>query len=173
MSRVIYRFGRSYSEFNPGGGGPPTWVLNGTGSGGGGGTVANPTAVFTPLLPAAACRVGMPLYLRAANVADLALAADPAPAGVPTCEVIGLAVSNANAGGTVEILCDGQLSLSDWTLIAGTALLKPGARYFLSPAVAGQITGDCPTTPGVTVVKLGVAISTTTLEVEIEQIVHL
>jgi len=47
-------------------------------------------------------------------------------------------------------------------------LLVPGNTYFLSPITAGQITNVAPTTTGQYVVRVGRAVTTTKLDVEIE-----
>ena len=84
-----------------------------------------------------------------------------------TSLVIGLATADALATETATYTSDGQVTRSDWTAIAGTASLTPGVIYFLDPTTAGKITATAPTTIGDFVVRLGRALTTTTLDVEI------
>ena len=56
------------------------------------------------------------------------------------------------------------LTLSDWTAVIGAASLTKGARYFLG-VTAGSLSTTAPTTPGQSVVSVGIALSTTQLEI--------
>jgi hypothetical protein len=56
------------------------------------------------------------------------------------------------------------LTLPDWTAAIGTALLTKGARYFLG-VTAGTLSLSAPATPGQSVVSVGIALSTTQLEI--------
>lgn len=102
---------------------------------------------------------GMALYVPSDGSVDLARA-DTFP------NVVGLASSDA-APGIGEYITEGQITRSNWSAVAGTATLSPGAYYYLSPSVAGQITSVAPTTPGQSVVVVGRALTQTTLDVEI------
>jgi hypothetical protein len=57
-----------------------------------------------------------------------------------------------------------MIALSDWTAVIGTPLLTKGARYFLGIA-PGTLSLIAPSTPGQSVVSVGVALSTTQLEI--------
>jgi hypothetical protein len=57
------------------------------------------------------------------------------------------------------------LTLPDWTAVIGTALLAKGARYFLGVA-PGTLSLVAPTTPGQSIVSVGIALSTTQLEID-------
>lgn len=56
------------------------------------------------------------------------------------------------------------ITLSDWTATVGKALLAKGARYFLG-VTPGTLMLGAPTTPGQAVVSVGIALSTTQLEI--------
>jgi len=96
--------------------------------------------------------------------------ADPAQAdAAATADAVGVAVA-AGGGITpapVYYRTYGLVELSDWTGAAGAATLTPGAVYYLSAATAGMITSTAPTGDGDIVVKIGIAITTTTLNIEI------
>ena len=64
---------------------------------------------------------------------------------------------------------EGQITKSDWTSVTGSATLTPGAVYFLSVSTAGGLTTAPPYELGETVVRVGRALSTTTLDIEISQ----
>jgi hypothetical protein len=104
-----------------------------------------------------------PVYNDAADSVALAQAN-----GADQKELIGLVWSvSALSGAPVDILMDGVLeaTTAEWDAIFGTTGgLTPKTRYFLSPTVAGQGTATCPTTDGQYVVELGIAISTTKLQ---------
>ncbi len=92
-----------------------------------------------------------------------------------TAKLIGLVVEPAGivAGlfGLVGI-DDGvlQLSTTQWDLVTGqTGGLTPGASYWLSAATAGKLTITAPAAPGQFDTFVGTAISTTKLDVAIEQ----
>lgn len=103
--------------------------------------------------------VGMALYVPSDGSVDLASASS-------NPNVVGLAKVDA-APGIGEYITEGQITRSNWSAVAGTATLSPGAYYYLSPSVAGQITSVAPTTPGQSVVVVGRALTQTTLDVEI------
>ena len=97
--------------------------------------------------------------------------------------------AQANASGTVQVLglvqdtsiaaaasgyiiTDGILTATtgQWDAVAGTTGgLTAGTVYYLDPSTAGMITATAPTTVGQYVVRLGVALSTTELEISIQQ----
>jgi hypothetical protein len=59
-----------------------------------------------------------------------------------------------------------MLTLSDWTSVVGVAALTPNQQYYLS-TIAGQLTVIAPTGIGQTCVRVGHAVSTTTMEIAI------
>lgn len=94
----------------------------------------------------------------------------------------------ANASGTVQLLglvkdasvaaaasgiiqTDGILvaTTAEWDAVTGgSGGLTAGSRYFLDPSTAGMLTTSAPTTAGQFVVSVGLAISTTDMDISIE-----
>lgn len=108
-------------------------------------------------------KIGYPIYLKANGHLDPA----QANAAGPT-QVAGLSLSDTTAGFACTYITEGTVERTDWTEVAGSALLVPGNTYFLSPTTAGQITNVAPSTLGQYVVRVGRAVTTTKLDVEIE-----
>lgn len=111
--------------------------------------------------------IGAVVYISAADTFQLARA----NAGA-TINAIGLvrdaAISPA-ANGFIQT--DGALiaTTAQWDVVTGeTGGLVAGARYFLSPTTAGNLTRTAPSTVGQYVMQIGRAISTTALEISIE-----
>jgi len=110
-----------------------------------------------------AVRFGSPVYLKATGHADLAQAN-----GQPQTQVVGLSINEVEPGFGCQYITEGKITREDWTEIAGTATLAPGATYFLDPSSPGRITETAPTNSGQYVVRIGRATSTLVLDVEIE-----
>jgi hypothetical protein len=108
-------------------------------------------------------KIGSPLYLTGASHVDLARAN-----AAGTVQVVGLALEVVAAGFSCNYISEGAIERSNWSEIAGTANLSAGVTYFLDPSLAGRITTTAPTTAGQYVVRVGRAVSTTTLDIEIE-----
>jgi len=108
--------------------------------------------------------VGQPVYVSAADTVNLADADT-----LNTSHVLGLAVTDATANSNVIVMADGSVERSDWTAIAGTANLVPGAVYYLS-TTAGYLTVTPPTGDGDHVVRCGVAVNLTTIDIEINEV---
>lgn len=108
-------------------------------------------------------KIGNPIYLKANNHTDPAKADSSS-----TVQVAGISISDVSAGFTCNYVTEGQVERADWTAIVGAVSLTPGATYFLSASTVGRITTTAPTTVGQYVVRVGRAISTTKLDVEIE-----
>lgn len=108
--------------------------------------------------------IGQPVYISAADTVNLADADT-----LSTSHVLGLAVTDATANQTVTVLSDGSVERSDWTAVIGTANLTPGVVYYLS-TTAGGLTSTPPTGDGDTIVRCGVAVSTTKFDIEINEI---
>lgn len=104
---------------------------------------------------------GTPCYL---TTAGLAVAAQSD--SQPTADVVGL----AKDGGLVS---EGRINRPDWSGVAGSPVLTPGSRYFLSATTAGRITETAPTSEGHLVVPLGIAVSPYSLDIEVGQSVLL
>lgn len=179
--RTIRRFGRTYEEFDPDGvgGGPSTWVLSSAGGGTGSGSSASPTGTFSPAAGAAVrtCNAGNALYFISGGRLDLAMGVDAlagAAAGAPAPYMVaGLASADAIDGQMVGVVSDGQVSRADWSPVAGSRDLVPGARYYLSVATPGLLQLACPSTPGTWVVCVGQALSERALDVEINLIARI
>ena len=85
-----------------------------------------------------------------------------------TSTPIGIAIASIATGATGNIATDGSVTLTvaQWnTITGGSTGLTPGAAYFLSPTTAGNLITTAPSTVGQYVVKVGIALSTTTLNV--------
>lgn len=107
--------------------------------------------------------IGNPVYLTGAGHVNPARA-DAAG----TTQVVGLSITDTSAGFTCNYLTEGRIEKSDWTAVAGVANLSAGVTYFLDPSVAGHITSTAPSVVGQYVVRVGRAVNTTTLDIEIE-----
>lgn len=107
---------------------------------------------------------GQPVYPITSTRVDLAIAT-----GSLTAQVVGFTIEPALALDPLNIANSGFIIRSDWTSIIGTALLSPGARYFLSDVTAGAMTTTAPTTSGSYLVPLGEALSTTVFSINIQR----
>jgi hypothetical protein len=107
--------------------------------------------------------VGQPVYLKVTG--HVALAKADAAA---TTQVAGIAQNAVAAGSSCHYLTEGEITQTNWTLIAGTATLTIGATYYLDLSTAGRITSTSPTAVGNYVVRVGRATTSTTLDIEIE-----
>ena len=110
---------------------------------------------------------GQPVYIKANGHIGLAKAD-----ALLTSKVVGFAVANAAIGFSCEYQRN-LLTLTDWTNVIGTTNLTVNNIYYLSAATAGIITSTSPTSGGQVVISLGEAISTTSLEINIEQTILL
>jgi hypothetical protein len=93
-----------------------------------------------------------------------------------TVRVMGLIVTGGAAAAQVDVQTEGIVTLTtgEWDAVAGTTGgLTAGATYFLSAATAGALTGTAPTAGGEFVVRVGHALSTTELEIDIQQPIKL
>jgi hypothetical protein len=111
---------------------------------------------------AVAIKVGYPVYLTSSELLNPAKADAQATMGA-----IGVSISDVQPAQICQYITGGRVERTDWTEVAGTALLTAGAMYYLSPTTAGHITTVAPTTVGQYVVLLGRASSPTELNVEI------
>lgn len=88
-----------------------------------------------------------------------------------TSQVVGLGYDvTVAAAGTGNIISEGILVATtvQWDAVAGTTGgLAFGTRYFLDPANPGKITATVPTTGGQTNTLIGIALSTTELNLTI------
>lgn len=116
--------------------------------------------------------IGQPVYVDGAGTVDLALA----DAQV-TSRVLGLvAETSIAAAGSGGIQTDGVIiaTTGEWDAVTGeTGGLTAGALYFLDPDTAGMLTQTAPTVSGDYVAEVGMALSTTELEISIRRTVRL
>jgi hypothetical protein len=86
-----------------------------------------------------------------------------------TIQILGLMKSTSvDAGNSGTVQTDGVLTATttQWDAVAGTTGgLVAGTVYYLDPATGGKLTATAPTTPGQYVVRVGLALSTTDLDI--------
>lgn len=106
---------------------------------------------------------GMAVYIQAADTVKKAQANASG-----TRIVFGL-VADASIASSASgnIATSGLLTVSDWTSVTGSATLTSGSLYFLDPSTAGKLTATAPTTTGQFVVCVGIALDTTTLQIDL------
>ena len=107
---------------------------------------------------------GMAVYPSSPNHVDLGRADSESTSGV-----VGIANEDVTATNQGTYLTDGQVTRSDWTAITGSATLTTGATYYLDETTAGHLTSTPPSVVGESVVRVGTALSGTTLDIEIAQ----
>lgn len=112
---------------------------------------------------AAAIVIGAPVYASAADTGKRAQANAKS-----TAQLAGLGYDTTiAAAGVGNIIQSGVLvaTTAQWDAVAGTTGgLAFGTKYFLDPSNPGKITSSVPTTVGQCVALVGVALSTTELE---------
>lgn len=110
---------------------------------------------------------GAAVYASAAGHVDKARAN---ASGTSRCRGIAQAAIASAASGTVQINGVVTLTTAEWDAVAGTSGgLTYDATYYLSPGTAGLLTGTCPSSVGQYVVIVGVALSTTELDLKIQE----
>lgn len=113
--------------------------------------------------------IGTPTYIFSANNVKKAQAN-----AVGTADVLGLVRdTSVAASGSASIQTDGQMTATttQWDAVTGgTGGLTAGAVYYLSASTAGQLTTTAPTTTGQYVIRVGKAISTTIMDIQIGQL---
>ena len=111
--------------------------------------------------------IGAPVYSSAAGSVKRAQAN-----ALSTARVAGLGMDTSIAAAAAgNILTGGTLvaTTAQWDAVAGTTGgLAFGAVYYLDPTTAGKITSTAPTTVGQVVTEIGVALSTTELDVNVK-----
>lgn len=133
------------------------YLLGMGGGGGGDPDLSKHSATFdSTMVP------GQPVYVSGSNSVDKAKADN-----ITTAEAVGLVLTGATAGNTGIWIAEGSVTKLDWTTVTGTALLTPGSTYYLSETDAGQLSDTSPTTRGNYVVRVGKALSTTKMDIEI------
>ena len=119
-------------------------------------------------------------FLEVNKLIHTAQASEPIPAGcavmilantkaaLATNNVLGLAKTTVATGSPLDI-AKTSLTLANWSAVTGSALLTPGSVYFLSHLIAGHLTKVPPTDSGQRCIRVGKAVNTTTLSIEISQ----
>jgi len=82
--------------------------------------------------------------------------------------VYGFTLSDTNAGQLCAITPDGSVNMASWTSITGGVELTIGRKYYLSPDTSGTLMATAPTIAGQYVVRVGKAVSSTQLDIEIQ-----
>lgn len=85
-----------------------------------------------------------------------------------TREIVGVARETITAATSGMVQTEGPLTLADWTNATGSATLSTGTWYGDS-TTPGDITQSAPTAVGETVQRVGVTLSSDTLEIRIGQ----
>jgi hypothetical protein len=111
---------------------------------------------------------GQPLYLKQNGKVALANGSS-----ISNAKVIGLASITAKDNFTVNILNEGMLSLDDWTDITGSNDLTVGLEYYLNTSGVGLLTVTAPTAIGEYVKKVGLALSSRVMLINISILVTL
>ena len=122
----------------------------------GGSIFWDPEAIFDSTTSA-----GMALYVSGSGTVDLA---DADNATTAIC--IGLALTDVASSGTGEYRSQGELTLVDWTAVTGGASLTAGVVYYLS-TTDGQLTSTPPTGTSNHITRVGLAVTTKTISLEI------
>lgn len=111
--------------------------------------------------------IGQPVYQKSDGDVDLGRANAQG-----TVQLVGLVKdASISAAGSGLIQTDGVLvaSTGDWDAVTGgSGGLTAGSPYYLSAATAGFLTATAPSTTGQFVVRVGLALSTTELDISIE-----
>jgi hypothetical protein len=109
--------------------------------------------------------IGQPVYPDSGTTVSLANADI---GGIPVLGMpIGLALTDATANQVILIATEGSVEQDDWTLVTGSALLTPGAIYFLDGPTAGKLTETALTTDGYMGIRVGRALTTIKMDIEI------
>jgi len=113
-----------------------------------------------------ATKSGQVVYISSDGHVDLARA----DSGT-TADAIGLSVNTITINSTDYILTEGSITKTDWSNISDASALVPGAIYYLSSVDSGDITINAPSSGYL--VRIGRAINSQTLDIEIAQEVRL
>lgn len=112
------------------------------------------------------------VYVSGADTVQLAQADS-----VSTSKVIGLVFDSSissSASGRIQRSGTVEATTGEWDAVTGGAGgLSSGSEYYLSPSTAGGLTATAPSTVGQVVAPIGIAKSTTELELNIKSTVLL
>ena len=107
---------------------------------------------------------GAPAYIVSNNTANLASAT-----GLVKSRVVGLITQAASVNEATIVQTDGSVTIADWTSVIGATSLTPGSVYFLH-TTDGQMSTTPPTGDGDVVVTMGVAVTTTKFDIEVNEV---
>jgi hypothetical protein len=110
-----------------------------------------------------------PVFLKTTAEWDLSKAD-----AIPAARTMGLALSDVSASFVLEVRARGSVVLSEaiWDAVTGdSGGLTPAARYYVSAATAGKLVKVPPASGHI--VKIGRAINTTTMDLEIQRRIKL
>lgn len=109
--------------------------------------------------------IGQPLYLKSSGHVDLSSSVE-----FTLANTIGLATSIANSGEYVRYTSDGVVNSDDWLAVTSAASLEIGKSYYLS-ALPGKLTTVIPSTGYI--LRVGIALSESDLDVEISSLIQI
>ena len=133
-------------------------LLDDVGEGGGGGSV-----VELENKTGSTCYPGQVVAMHSSGAGfQMASAADNLRNG------IGILLEETSHAATGRVQVEGIVDLEDWTEATGSPSLTGGQRWFLSPTTAGELTGSSPTGSGKLVQLIGVAITSSKLDIRLE-----
>lgn len=117
--------------------------------------------------------IGTPVYVKSAGTVDKAQAN-----AVATTDVIGLVMDPTIATAVPgNIQTDGVLTATtaqwDAVVTGESGGLTPGSRYYLSDATAGMLTTVAPTNTGSFFEPVGIALSPTQMQLDIDEAIFL
>lgn len=111
--------------------------------------------------------VGQPVYVSSNNVVGLATANPGSPMpNYALGQVIGLCLVAGTNGNAVTIITEGSVTQNDWTGVVGATSLVPGAIYFLD-STAGKLSYTPPSTDSHLIVRVGRALTTKKMDIEV------
>lgn len=117
--------------------------------------------------------VGQPVYVKSSNTVETANANPGAPIpNYTVTQAFGLCSVAGTDGGDVTILTEGSITSANWTEVTGAANLVAGALYFLD-TTAGKLTYTAPSTDNCVVTRIGRALTTHIMDIEIGEVVYL
>jgi len=88
-------------------------------------------------------------------------------------QIAGLAIADTTAGSSVQFRHQGQITLADWTNVAGSVLLTPGRMYQLSQNTPGAISFSFSPSPGSFSVPVGRATNANTLSIRFSRLIKI
>lgn len=135
-----------------------------------GGRVGEPQEDLT-IVADGQVKAGQVIYVKSSGNAALA----EADSTFTEATVVGVATANGGGipFGNLSFKIYGTLTLADWSSVADASSLTPGAPYYIDETTPGNITSTSPGDSAEFSVRVGVALSSTTLAIEIGEGVKL